>query len=115
MGKQTFDKIKKTVTILLAIFIVATLTATSVSAKTVDVSIQGFAFKPASVQVSAGDTVKWTNKDTTEHTVTGSTFDSGRLPAYRSYSYTFTKPGTYDYACSIHPSMKGTVVVNKKK
>jgi plastocyanin len=109
MGKQTF---KKTLAILLVVLFTATLTAASVSAqKTVDVSIQGFAFNPASVQISTGDTVKWTNMDSVDHTVTGSTFNSGMIHTGQSFEFRFTTPGVFDYHCSIHPSMKGTVTV----
>jgi plastocyanin len=112
MGKQIFDRVKKTLGILLLVLFIATLTATSVSAqRTVDVSIQGFAFNPASVQVSTGDTVRWTNMDSTDHTVTGSTFNSGIIHTGQSYEFRFTTPGSYSYVCSIHPSMKGTVTV----
>jgi plastocyanin len=112
MGKQIFDRVKKTLGILLLALFIATLTATSVSAqRTVDVSIQGFAFNPASVQVSTGDTVRWTNMDSADHTVTGSTFNSGIIHTGQSYEFRFTTPGSYSYVCSIHPSMKGTVTV----
>jgi len=83
--------------------------------KIVDVSISNFAFTPASVTVSAGDTVRWTNQDSTTHTVKGSSFESGQLAQGDTYEFTFTEPGVYDYACSIHPSMKGTVTVVEKK
>lgn len=112
MGRQTVDSIKKILAILLVVLFITTLTAASVSAqRTVDVSIKDFAFNPASVQVSAGDTVKWTNMDSTDHTVTGSTFDSGIIHTGQSYEFRFTTPGSYSYICSIHPSMKGTVKV----
>jgi plastocyanin len=125
MGKQTFNRIKKTAAILLAIFFIATLTAASATyatpsgtsqssgggGKTVDVSIQGFAFNPASVQISTGDTVRWTNMDSADHTVTGSAFKSGIIPKGQNFEFQFTKPGVYNYVCSIHPSMRGTVTV----
>jgi plastocyanin len=112
MGKQESDKIKKTLGILLVFLFIATLTAASVSAqKTVDVSIQNYAYNPASVQISAGDTVRWTNMDSDDHTVTGSTFDSGMIHKGQSYEFRFTTPGVFDYYCSPHPYMKGTVTV----
>jgi plastocyanin len=115
MRKQTFNKIKKTVTIMLAIFFVATLTATSVSAKTVDVSIKDYKFNPQSVEVSNQDYVKWTNNDKVDHTVTGDStltfLHSGTIRPGQSYEYFFNsmKPGYYDYKCSIHTDMKGTL------
>ncbi|MCC6313143.1 MAG: cupredoxin domain-containing protein, partial [Thermomicrobiales bacterium] len=56
----------------------------------------------------------WTNDDTAPHTATakGKVFDSGNLDPGASYSFAFTQPGTYDYVCSYHAGMKGTVVVS---
>lgn len=124
MGKQIFDRIEKNVAILLAVFFVVTLTTVSatlaaptgtpqpaVGGKIVNISIQNSAYNPASVQISTGDTVKWTNMDSTAHTVIGSIFKSGNINKGQSYQFQFTKPGTYSYTCSIHPTMKGTVIV----
>ena len=83
--------------------------------KIIDVSINNFAFNPASVTISTGDTIRWTNKDSATHTVKGSSFESGSLAQGDTYEFTFTEPGAYDYTCSIHPSMKGTVTVVEKK
>jgi plastocyanin len=83
--------------------------------KIVDVTIQNFAFNPPSVEVSAGDTVRWTNKDSVEHTVNGQSFGSGLIPKGQNYEFLFNTPGVYNYNCSIHPDMKGTVTVVEKK
>jgi len=83
--------------------------------KVVEVAIQDFAFEPASVTISTGDTVRWTNMGQTAHTATGPTFDSGTLEPRESYEFLFTDPGVYNYNCSIHPSMEGTVTVEEKK
>lgn len=82
--------------------------------KIVDVTIQNYSFNPPSVEVSAGDTVRWTNKDTVEHTVNGQSFGSGPIPKEQNYEFLFTTPGVYNYDCSIHPNMKGTVTVVAK-
>jgi plastocyanin len=112
MGKQIIDRAKKTLGILLLVLFIATVTAASVSAqKTVDVSIKDNAFNPASVQISKGDTVKWTNMDSADHTVKGSTFNSGIIHKGQSYEFRFNTAGTFNYVCSIHPTMKGTVTV----
>jgi plastocyanin len=78
--------------------------------------IQNFAFSPATLTVKAGTAVTWTNRDGADHTITADPgapagFGSGNLASGASYSFTFTSPGTYTYHCSIHPSMKGTIVV----
>ena len=75
------------------------------------VNIANFAFAPADVTVKVGQTVTWTNNDQMAHTVTGSTFDSGQIAPGATFSFTFAKAGTYDYKCSIHPSMTAKVTV----
>jgi amicyanin len=77
------------------------------------VEIVDFAFSPATLTITAGDTVTWTNGDPIVHTATSTTgaWDSGDLEQGASYSFTFTEPGTYDYLCTPHPSMTGRIVV----
>jgi plastocyanin len=71
-----------------------------------------FAFDPKSIQISAGESVSWLNEDSTTHNVEGDGgISSGDLKPGESYMKTFKTPGTYNYKCSIHPSMTGTVVV----
>jgi plastocyanin len=76
-------------------------------------TIKGFSFQPDVLKVKVGAKVTWTNDDTVVHTVTADTnsFASGNLQPAGSFSFTFTRPGTYAYHCSIHPSMHGSVVV----
>ena len=71
------------------------------------------AYQPAKLTVAAGQTVTWRNSGLGPHTVTSGTgqFDSGRLNAGESFSFTFASAGTDLYACTIHPEMKGEVVV----
>ena len=90
---------------------VATDVTPSANGNIVEVSIQGFAFNPESVGISPGDTVRWTNLDSATHIVKGSTFESGSLAKGDTYEFVFTEPGVYNYTCSIHPSMKGTISV----
>jgi plastocyanin len=75
------------------------------------VSMKDFAFSPATITVPAGATVRWKNDDSVAHTVTAKGFDSGNLDSGRSFTYTFTKSGSYPYVCTYHPGMAGTVVV----
>lgn len=91
-----------------------TLAATTPArAATHAVEIADFAFAPATLTITVGDTVTWTNRDAVAHTATSTTgvFDSRDLEQGESYSVTFTAPGTYDYLCTPHPSMTGRVVV----
>jgi plastocyanin len=77
------------------------------------VGINGFAFVPATLTVTAGSTVTWTNQDEDPHTVVdgGGAFRSQVLGSGGAYSFTFPAAGTFDYVCSIHPFMRGMVVV----
>jgi len=79
------------------------------------VTINNFAFSPAILSVAPGTKVTWTNKDEEPHTVTsadaGATFKSAALDTDDKFSFTFDKPGTYKYFCSVHPHMIGTIVV----
>jgi plastocyanin len=71
-------------------------------------------FSPANFTVKVGKSVTWSNGDGSTHTVTSTTsglFDSGSIPSGGTYSHTFSQPGTYQYYCTIHPWMKGTIVV----
>jgi plastocyanin len=83
---------------------------------TLALSIHGFAFSPQSKTITAGTTVTVTNDDQVVHTWTSTSgpaaFNSGDLNPGASYSVTFTVPGTYDYECSIHTFMTGTLTVN---
>ena len=78
------------------------------------VKIDNFTFEPPTLTVAAGTTVQWVNRDDIPHTVVSddkTTFKSKALDTDDNYSYTFTKAGTYNYFCSIHPKMTGKVVV----
>jgi plastocyanin len=82
-------------------------------ASSAEVKIDNFSFGPATLTVAAGTTVTWTNRDDIPHTVVSEdkVFKSKVLDTDEKFSYTFTKPGTYGYFCSIHPKMTGKVVV----
>ena len=71
----------------------------------------GSNFSPANVTVPAGSVVTWTNNDGSPHTATGQGFDSGNLNNGQTYSHTFNTPGTYQYVCSYHSDMVGTLKV----
>jgi plastocyanin len=77
------------------------------------VEIDNFAFSPDRITVKTGTTVTWLNADDTPHTVAASSklFKSKALDTEDSFSFTFTTPGVYQYFCSLHPHMAGTVVV----
>ena len=84
-------------------------------------------YLPRQITVSVNDTITWINNDTESHTVTSGNgagieslmnnkrgtpnglFDSGSFMPGQSWTHTFTKPGTYNYFCTIHPWMDGEV------
>ena len=85
-----------------------------------EVFIEGMAFSPSTITVKANSTVTWNNKDGVAHTVTSDTpglFESGSISSSGGYggggtwSHIFITAGSFPYHCSIHSSMKGTVVV----
>jgi len=83
------------------------------AAETHTVLMEGVAFVPQTLTVKRGDVVVWVNKDLFPHTATGEKreFDSGNIAPDQSWKYTATKAGTFPYACTLHPTMKGTLIV----
>jgi len=78
-----------------------------------EVKIDNFSFGPQTVTVPVGTTVTWTNRDDIPHTAvsTDGVFKSKVMDTDEKFTYTFTKPGTYSYYCTIHPKMTGTIIV----
>ena len=77
-------------------------------------------YSPNPLTISSGMAVTWTNDDKISHTVTsgkisdnnaGSLFDSGLIKPADSFKFTFENAGTYDYFCTVHPWMRGQVIV----
>jgi plastocyanin len=103
----------------------STTTTAAGGGGTASVSIKNFAFTPQTITVKAGTSVTWTNNDSAQHTVTSadgistsanvtSMFDSGLFNQGQTFSFTFTKAGTYFYECTIHKAqaaMHGEVIV----
>ncbi|HWQ11295.1 MAG TPA: cupredoxin family copper-binding protein [Roseiflexaceae bacterium] len=81
--------------------------------ETENVGIRDFKFDPATVTIAVGDTVVWTNNDQAPHTATAvdKSFDTGRLDNGQQGSVTFDRAGTFQYVCTFHDTMTGTVVV----
>src|SRR5215469_5233289 len=78
-----------------------------------EVRVDNFSFGPETLTVPANSTVTWVNKDDVPHVIasTDGLFKSKALDTDDKYSFTFTKPGTYSYYCSVHPKMVGKIVV----
>ncbi|HEY6883452.1 MAG TPA: plastocyanin/azurin family copper-binding protein [Nitrososphaeraceae archaeon] len=77
-------------------------------------------YEPSPLRVKSGTSVTWTNNDSTLHTVTsglpeqgalGTLFDSNIIAPGKTFAYAFNKAGTFDYSCTLHPTMRGQVVV----
>ena len=90
----------------------------------VTVPIREFAYLPAALTVNPGTMVKWVEEDEIPHTVTalpvtadatGETFDSGILLRGDAFRYVFMKEGTFAYFCTLHPTMRATVIVRQPR
>lgn len=81
-----------------------------------NVKMTNMLFTPSQISVEKGATVTWNNDDKVAHTVVDDLKNvggpaSGNIAPGQTYSFTFTKSGSYQYHCSIHSSMRGTIVV----
>jgi plastocyanin len=92
--------------------------APATSGQATAVAIQTFQFQPSPVEVKAGTTVTWTNRDDITHTVTAGTpenrsgrFDMPMNGKDQTATFTFSEPGAYTYFCARHESMRGEVRV----
>ncbi len=79
------------------------------------VEIKEGKFNPTEFMIVEGFSVRWTNMDTVEHTVTSNIFNSGIIEPNQTWSYTFNEIGTFEYHCTQHPNMKAKVEVVKKE
>lgn len=90
------------------------LTSGDMPASGAIVKIDNFSFGPATITIPTGSTVTWTNNDDVPHVVSSDDnkmFKSKALDTDDRFSFTFTKPGTYNYYCAIHPKMTAKIVV----
>jgi plastocyanin len=94
--------------------IVTPSSSESLSAETSTISkvtISNFAFDPAVLKIKQGTTVTWVNNDSVPHPIKSDFFSSDSLNKGQSFSFTFNNIGNFDYLCSIHPTMKGLIIV----
>jgi plastocyanin len=118
MGRSLGDLVAALVAALVLLFVGSpNLRANTQQAApaSVEVKIDNFSFAPATLTVAVGTTVTWTNRDDIPHTVVSTddprAFKSKVLDTDENFSYTFTKPGTFPYFCSVHPKMTAKVIV----
>ena len=81
------------------------------SASLDSIAVRDFEFSPTEVDAKAGDTVTWENEGEETHTVKGDGFFSRAMNTGDTFEHKFDKKGSYDYVCTLHPQMRGTVVV----
>jgi plastocyanin len=100
---------------LLGLLAGAPASAAPAGAEDVTIKIDNFTFTPQRVTVKAGTTITWTNQDDIPHAVASSTkaFRSKTLDTDDKFSFTFKTAGLYEYFCSLHPHMTGTIVVEQ--
>ena len=98
---------------LVAFCLAAFPAAVLAAGKTHTVTIEGMKFAPERLEVTAGDTVVWTNRDLVPHTVTASVarVESGELAPNKSWRFVAKRKGEMPYICRLHPVMKGVLVV----
>lgn len=76
-----------------------------------NIVIQNFSFNPSSLTVKQGTKVAWVNNDSAPHKIKSDAFNSTDLNQGDKFEFTFNNKGTFTYICSIHPSMKGEIIV----
>src|SRR5262245_52956009 len=98
---------------LIALALAAAPAAHAVGSSSDGVAINECTFAPAGLEIRRGTTVTWTNHDEETHTITSTTgaFGSGGLGNDETFAQTFSRAGTYQYFCALHPRMRATVVV----
>ncbi len=100
--------------LLLTVAVLAVVGAPAAEAATRHVTIVRSGFLPTSITVTVGDTVTWTNNDSVGHDVTADSFSSGEpggMAPGDTFEHTFEEAGSFDYVCTVHPGMEGTVTV----
>jgi plastocyanin len=99
--------------VLAAVMLILAGSTPTTRAAVQPVSIAGFSFNPATLSITVGDSVTWTNTDPVAHTITSDTsiWNSGPLSQSGTFQHTFTQPGIFLYFCSIHSTMRGTILV----
>jgi plastocyanin len=118
MGNKAFVAVAMVFLALAIAF--ATLAPQQVSASTIErdadgtylVDISDSSFSPSILNISVGDTVRWTNRDSVTHSVTSDTvlaLRSAPLGHLENFTYTFETAGTYKYHCGVHSSEEGTI------
>lgn len=91
----------------------ATPGAAKPAAGETEIALQNSAFNPKTVTVPRGTTVRWTNKDSVDHTASArqGTFESGNMKKDGTFTFKFDQAGAFEYFCKYHANMTGTITV----
>jgi len=115
---QNYKGAVKIILVLFLVFFIAACGQTQEQSSAVEASdsasveINNFQFIPDTVTIKRGGTVTWLQKDSVAHTVAIKDIEpSPVLNNGDTWSYSFDKTGNYNYICSIHPAMKGKIIV----
>ena len=83
----------------------------------VEVNIKKLTLIPETVTIKVGQTVRWTNNDDRDYLLVArdQSFKSPNLRPKEKFEHKFTKAGTFEYSCALHPRLIGTVIVEDKK
>lgn len=77
-----------------------------------NVALVDYAFRPAGISARVGDSVVWTNQGRAPHTATAAgVFDTGMFRSSEQRTTTLRTPGTFTFACAVHPEMTGILTV----
>ena len=95
-----------------ALVLLAGLAGSGSPPRTHTVEIRGMEFHPAALTVSVGDTIVWINRDIVPHTATAGDWDTGLLARGQSGHVVAQHTGQLRYVCSLHPTMRGTLVTH---
>jgi plastocyanin len=113
---MTVQRNRRTIPVLMAALLIAGISLITVAggirADSAQATMQDLQFKPASLTISVGTTVTWTNLDTAQHTTTSDqdVWGSPVMNKGDTFSVTFNQPGTFTYYCIFHANMHGTIV-----
>ncbi|HEY3188851.1 MAG TPA: hypothetical protein VGJ70_15320 [Solirubrobacteraceae bacterium] len=82
----------------------------------IDIAVRGYAFQPTVMRLKTSQIIVWTNEDEVEHNVVGAApgLHSGLIPPRGRYEFTPVRPGRIAYRCTVHPSMRGELVVGPR-
>lgn len=99
---------------LVALPLTAAIARADGHATTHTVVIRDFAFTPADIQINAGDSITWINEDNARHSATdlNGAFDTGLLSQGQEATMTFSGAGRFEYRCTPHAKMRGTVTIS---